>query len=107
MLDPILVIGDGLQEAFRPPLQAALGAAVKFLPSLPEAASEPIAGLAVGVYGVEDDSGQEAFARWAQARRIPALSLQLGADEALIGPLALPARAGCWNCARVRRIAAA
>jgi ribosomal protein S12 methylthiotransferase accessory factor len=107
MLDPILIVGDGLQEAFRPPLWAALGGAVKFFPALPAAAGEPFASLAVGVYGIADDAGPEAFARWAHSRRIPALTLQLGAEEALIGPLALPSRAGCWNCARLRSIAAA
>lgn len=47
-----------------------------------------------------------AVARFAHAARLTALSAHLEGLEAILGPAVLPGRTACWNCARVRRLAA-
>lgn len=86
-------------------LGKAFGASIRFLPDLIDA-RDPAADLAVGVSTIGDEDGQRAFAAWAQNAGVPALGVVLGIGEALIGPLALPGRAGCGRCAWERRIAA-
>jgi ribosomal protein S12 methylthiotransferase accessory factor len=48
----------------------------------------------------------QAVARFAHAAKVTSLSAHLEGLEAVIGPAVLPGRTACWNCARVRRLAA-
>lgn len=88
-------------------LRRELGARVRFSRTLPpHPPTGPIA-LAVGIFSDEVPRRARAFAQWTREHECPALVVELGAVEALVGPLAWPGRAGCWNCAWERRIAAA
>src|SRR5262245_1114687 len=62
----------------------------------------------VGI-GPEDAIGfalRETFQNVLFSTKTPSLSLDIRTNEALIGPLTLPNRAGCWRCA-FERISAA
>ncbi|WP_321475461.1 TOMM precursor leader peptide-binding protein [uncultured Paludibaculum sp.] len=56
--------------------------------------------LAVCSRGTENASAQ------ALALRVPCLGVDFRNNETLVGPLALPGRAGCWACAQARLYAA-
>lgn len=64
------------------------------------------ADLAIGVFEGSDNHGLQAFAECAQAAGVVSLCVELREHEALIGPLALPGRAGCGRCAFERMTAA-
>ncbi len=48
----------------------------------------------------------QSVARFAQAAARIALSAHLDGLDAVLGPAVVPGRTACWNCARVRRLAA-
>jgi ribosomal protein S12 methylthiotransferase accessory factor len=58
--------------------------------------------LAVGISAGSDPQLLSDLARRAQAAAVPLICLRLFQDEALLGPLALPGRAGCHTCASER-----
>jgi ribosomal protein S12 methylthiotransferase accessory factor len=62
--------------------------------------------LAIGIFERGAFHKQTEFAKWAHLASVPALSVELAPFEALIGPLALPGRAGCGRCALERMVAA-
>ena len=66
------------------------------------------AALALGIFESAGDQRLRmfAFSRWAYSTGIPSLCVEHRPVEAQIGPLALPNRAGCAECARQRLIAA-
>jgi ribosomal protein S12 methylthiotransferase accessory factor len=49
----------------------------------------------------------QSVARFAHAASLISLSAHLDGLSAVIGPAVVPGRTACWNCARVRRLAAA
>ena len=73
----------------------------------PPTVQTEIADLAIGIFEGRDEQGVQAFAGWAQTLGVSALGVELREDQALIGPLALPGRAGCGRCAFERMAAAA
>jgi ribosomal protein S12 methylthiotransferase accessory factor len=101
----LLIFGARCDDALGLELRKAFGAATCFVEALSDSDTSPSAHLAIGVRAKEDEG--RAFDKWAQRRRIPALTVELWAGEALIGPLALPGRAGCGHCASARLTAAA
>ena len=103
----ILIFGVGCDDALALALSTAFGPAISFVEALPGSDSSPAFHLAIGVCAKGDEQRGRAFDEWAQSRRIPALTVKLGADEAFIGPLALPGRPGCGQCASARLTAAA
>jgi ribosomal protein S12 methylthiotransferase accessory factor len=103
-LTSLLVAGVAPEAALGRSLAKAFGAAVRLVAELPADLS---ADLAVGISAAKDEKEQRAFAARAYEAGVPALGVVLKAGETLIGPLALPGRAGCGNCARERIRAAA
>jgi ribosomal protein S12 methylthiotransferase accessory factor len=83
-------------------LEVALGAAARFCDT-PSSPSE----LVIGVHGSADAAAADRLDAWARAARVAALSVWPRATDAVIGPLAVPGRAGCGRCARSRMAAAA
>jgi len=65
-----------------------------------------MADLVIGICEGSDIHQLQAFTKWAHAARAPALWVELKGNEALIGPLAIPGRAGCGRCAFERLTAA-
>ena len=47
----------------------------------------------------------QAVARFAQARNLASLTATLEGPDAVVGPLVIPGRTACWDCARRRRLA--
>lgn len=101
----IHVVGARPEDPLGLTLRRAFGGA-RFFPG-PSAPHDETAALAVGIFAAGDTLGPRAFAERARAARVPALSVGLREDEALVGPLALPDRAGCGRCAFERMTAAA
>lgn len=62
--------------------------------------------LAVGVCEGRDRRALQGFYRWAHDADVPSLCVDVWGSAALIGPLALPNRAGCGRCAFERLSAA-
>jgi hypothetical protein len=54
-----------------------------------------------------DNEGMQSFTRWAHDTKTPLFHVCIRNDAALIGPLTLPDKAGCGNCAFERLAAAA
>ena len=102
----ILVSGIRSDVAFGRMLIDAFGSAVRFVRELPKSQIGPLADLVIGVYAKGAEADQKAFDAWARTAGIPALSVELGTGEILVGPLALRGRAGCGHCARARMAAA-
>jgi ribosomal protein S12 methylthiotransferase accessory factor len=103
-LTSILIIGIRLEDSLARLLKKAFPAA-RFLADL-SALDGQTAELAIGIFEHGDHHRQTGFAKWANLANVPALSVQLDQFEALIGPLALPGRAGCGRCALERMAAA-
>jgi ribosomal protein S12 methylthiotransferase accessory factor len=82
------------------------GLSARFVPDLVVGDLCPAADLVIGVHREGERDAAERFDAWAQRTGVPALSVRLGAAEAVIGPLAVPGRAGCGACARARMVAA-
>jgi ribosomal protein S12 methylthiotransferase accessory factor len=87
-------------------MREAFHSKVRFCSDFPPVSFDTRADLAIGVYQSGDIRSFRAFSEWASAAKLPALSVGIGADEAVIGPLALPDRAGCGHCAQERMAAA-
>jgi ribosomal protein S12 methylthiotransferase accessory factor len=102
----VLVLGADRKEAFGRSLAKAFGTAIRFLQN-PNGSDFQDAELAVGISRAGDRDEQLGFAASTRGSGLPALGVILGAGEALIGPLALPGRAGCGRCAWERLTAAA
>ncbi|MBC6449954.1 YcaO-like family protein [Actinokineospora xionganensis] len=64
----------------------------------------PTARLAIHVAVDEEDLTP--FGRWARTARLPAVALTFDGDRVLVGPLSVPGRPGCAECARRRILAA-
>ncbi|HEX7841186.1 MAG TPA: TOMM precursor leader peptide-binding protein, partial [Kofleriaceae bacterium] len=103
----VLISGIAADHALGRVLTGAFGASARFLPELPTAdRCSCSADLAIGVHHEADHSAADTFYAWARTACVPTLGVRLGAAEAIIGPLALPGRAGCGHCARARIAAA-
>lgn len=89
-------LGQVLRSAFR---------RARFVPAL-NASAIPESALAVGIHAGGDRRRPEELAESAQAAGVALLSVELREKEVLIGPLALPGRAGCERCAYERMAAA-
>ena len=74
---------------------------------LPSAEEAGRACAVAGVYAIDEPGRATEFAAWAQSVDLPVLTIGLGADGGLIGPLTIPGRPGCGHCARQRMRAAA
>ena len=61
--------------------------------------------LAVGVYGGDDLPKAIALARWSRSAGTPLVAVGVGPTKAIVGPLTLPRRVGCGECA-ARRMSA-
>ena len=101
---PILITGLRLEATLARKLKWAFPA-VHFLADPSALESHPVE-LAIGIFERGDPDPLTDFSAWAQAAGVPALAVALGPFEALIGPLALPGRAGCGRCAFERMAAA-
>jgi ribosomal protein S12 methylthiotransferase accessory factor len=102
----LLISGIAADSALGQALTGAFGASVRVLPDLFAADLRSSADLAICVHHEGDHHTADTFEAWALSVRVPALRVRLGASEAIIGPLALPGRAGCGYCARARMAAA-
>jgi ribosomal protein S12 methylthiotransferase accessory factor len=102
-LNTIHVVGVGPEDALGLVLRKVFQN-VLFFPdkTLPSTKSD----LAVGVCALCDDERLQSFTKWAHDSNIPALCVDIRNDEALVGPLTLSGRAGCWRCAFERITAA-
>ena len=99
-----LVCGALSDSALELMLRDAFGSAAKFVPEFSKFNVD--SDLVIGIHEQGAEDGREAFEVWAATAGIPALGVELRSCEALIGPLALPKRAGCGRCARARIAAA-
>jgi ribosomal protein S12 methylthiotransferase accessory factor len=76
------------------------------------AAGEPLAlaetrwDLVLAAVPADDLLVLQAVARFAHAAGLPSLSASLDGLEAVIGPGVVPGRTACWECARLRTLAA-
>ena len=100
----LVFVGASLEDALGSRLKKAFAEARCF----PDLGGPEINGadLALGIFKASDNHRPQAFAAWAHAAGVPALCVELGENEALIGPLGLPGRAGCGRCASERMAAA-
>jgi ribosomal protein S12 methylthiotransferase accessory factor len=105
-LSYLLISGTSSGEALELMVADAFGSAVKFSSELSNPEANPV-DLVIGVHAKGADGEARAFDAWARTAKIPALSVELGAREARIGPLSLPGRAGCGHCTRTRIAATA
>lgn len=103
----LLVFGDQAGTALLPRLHKAFPSQLRFLNHLPHRGLQTRPELVVGIYRSGNATGLRAFSGWACSVKLSALSVEIGANEAVIGPLVLPMRAGCGHCARERMLAAA
>lgn len=101
----LYIIGARPGDALELTLKKAFGGA-RFSPHLPTSPLKT-ADLTIGICEGSDIHQLQAFAEWAHAAKVPALWVELRGNEALIGPLAIPGRAGCGRCAFERLTAAA
>ena len=106
-LPSLLICGIAADSALGQVLAGAFGSSARFLPDLLTVGLPPSADLAIGVHYEGDHHAADTFEAWALSVGVPALSVRLEASEPIIGPLALPGRAGCGYCARARMTAAA
>ena len=90
-----------------PLLEEVSGRVVEARRDLPDEGDAPSARLTVGVYEPGDDRWLGSFAAWAQAVEVPVLAVGVGSRRAFVGPLTIPGRVGCGNCAGERMRAAA
>ncbi|SDI75277.1 thiazole/oxazole-forming peptide maturase, SagD family component [Actinokineospora alba] len=81
----------------------ALGSAVVVYDG-PGCVPPPTATLAIHVAAAADDLTP--FGRWARSARLPAVTLTFDGERILVGPLSVPGRPGCAECARRRMLAA-
>jgi ribosomal protein S12 methylthiotransferase accessory factor len=104
MAATLLVIGTPPEGALGVRLRKAFRRA-RFVAGL-NASSPSRLDLAVGIFSVGDRRWPHELAASAQVLGVPLLSVEFREKEALIGPLALPGRAGCERCAYERMVAA-
>lgn len=102
----VVVFGIGPGDAFAAPMRRFLGPGVVFCSELPAPAGATGFDLAVAVEAQDRAGSVLAAAAWAFQSGIACLGVRIGAGEISVGPLALPARAGCLNCVRERMLAA-
>jgi ribosomal protein S12 methylthiotransferase accessory factor len=88
-------------------VRGAFGARVRFLAQPPGTVDQSPPFLAVGLFAPDEPDASREFATWARRCGIPALHVEERESEVLIGPVALPGRAGCSHCAHQRMIGAA
>ncbi len=88
-------------------MRSAFGPQATFLPQPSASTPRGRPALAVGLFGAGDGDVIRKFAAWAREADLPALLVEERTSEVLVGPVALPGRAGCAHCARQRMIAAA
>jgi len=100
----LLIVGARSEDALGLILRRAFRRA-RFVPDL-NTPDFNAADLAVGIFAGGDNNGPHELATCAQAAGVSLLCVQLREKEALIGPLALPGRAGCERCAYERMAAA-
>lgn len=102
-LNTINVVGVGPEDALGVVLRKAFPNLL-FFPDKTLPSTKP--DLAVAVCVQCDDERFQSFTKWACKARIASLCIEIKNDGALIGPLTLSGRAGCWNCAFERITAA-
>jgi ribosomal protein S12 methylthiotransferase accessory factor len=103
----LLVIGAQFEAAMKPFFWRAFSARARFITSLPPPpVNESLAHLVLWVTADPDSNTRRTFDVWVQGAGIPGLGVELRENQAVIGPLALPQRAGCGQCAGQRTIAA-
>lgn len=100
------MFGIGPGDAFAAPIRRFLGPGVIFCSVLPAPAGGPPFDLAVAVDVPDRSDSVLAAAAWALQNGVACLGVRIHTGEIMVGPLALPARAGCINCARERMFAA-
>src|SRR5689334_2066645 len=103
----LVICGVAADSALGITLTAAFGASARLIGEVAAAASPLPSDLAIGVHRDADRDAADRFDAWARTAGACVLSVRTGATEVGIGPLAVPGRAGCGHCARVRIAAAA
>ncbi len=103
----LLVVGDQSRKGLTPMMRRAFRSRVRFVENLDSIASTPRMDLVIGVYSSINSDGSLAFRKWVSTAARSSIHVEIGAGEAIIGPLALPQRAGCSHCAGERMAAAA
>src|SRR5215831_5973396 len=105
-LADLILVGTLHNEALAQSLKQTFAGARSFL-ELTALQGDETARLAIGLFDPANQDTVTPFARWAQAARTPALNCIVDGGDVLIGPLAVPQRAGCSRCAWERLAAAA
>lgn len=80
---------------------------VRVCANLPDVEAVERGHVAVGVCPLAEIGWLTQFAAWARAAGIPLFTIAIDARAAFVGPLTVPGRVGCGNCARERIVAAA
>ena len=103
----VAVFGIGRGDLLVAPIQRVFGPRIVFGSDLPMREVEAGVDFAIVVEAQGDTDAFLAAAARAFQSGIACLGVRILCHEVLIGPLAIPARAGCVNCARERMLAAA
>jgi ribosomal protein S12 methylthiotransferase accessory factor len=102
-LTSLLVYGTTSDEALGLALRQTFDAAIRFLQDVPPSfEADPFITLVVNVHEKCYPDRAVTVELWARALGLPVLSVEWRSRDVLIGPLALPGAAGCWNCAHTR-----
>jgi len=102
---PPSIVTNGMDGPSWTILTDKLGLNIQHRPQASACDADIDCSLALSVY-TQGSKWESGFDLWARSKGIPALSVQTGINEVIIGPLALPERCGCGYCAHARMIAA-